>query len=470
MNPRKLGILLAIALVLAVAYNLDTRRVKQKEESEEKAKQLVQMAVDTVSEVRLADATSAIVLRKDDPQDSRYDAKWSLVEPLQAPADSSTIRSLITSLTGATVDRRLKPDERGPLADYSLDPPWKTVTLRNATDTVELHLGAKALTESRAFAMRSSEEDVLVIPSHVRDAADKSLFDLRDKSLFQFDYDAEERIDFRKPGADPLSLVRRSGDWYVAGPVERRADASRVATLVSTLRNERVVKFLDQPAADLSSYGLAEDATSVSVWVRGAEQRLRVGFYHPTDDGVYACREGNSVVYVLDKGFPRKLSEQTQDLVDRKLAATPSYSAEELAVYDVVRSATTLMRKINYAWALVEPASREIDASQSSAAYSAMYDMEAVDFVDEVSPELVPPDKRWFEITIKPSDATKPPERIRIFTTGRDAETVAVLRHGETMPALYTLSGVARFQKALGDLLPKPETTPSAEHVESATP
>src|SRR5262249_7961709 len=112
----------------------------------------------------------------------------------------------------------------------------------------------------------------------------------------------------RRMGDDALEVVKKDGNWHVAQPAERRADAPqwrRRADALAGLKGERVAAYRTK---DLKASGLEPPTAVVTVRLAGdkpAERVLRIGKEEDAKTGArFVAVEGSDVVGVL----PRELS------------------------------------------------------------------------------------------------------------------------------------------------------------------
>src|SRR5437763_12470570 len=65
-----------------------------------------------------------------------------------------------------------------------------------------------------------------------------------------------KRITIDAPGKGKAVLARKDGNWTIATRNNAPADSGAVRRLIDTLQNERVTRFVEDVASNLSQYGL----------------------------------------------------------------------------------------------------------------------------------------------------------------------------------------------------------------------
>ena len=109
-----------------------------------------------------------------------------MVQPIQAPADYTSVEGLIGQLQSAQM-MALKdsPDDLKDLKQYGLDKPEVTATLGAGSSKVVLQLGAAADTVT-VWARDPSKPAVFSIGNGLAEELRKTPFDLRRKEMFEF--------------------------------------------------------------------------------------------------------------------------------------------------------------------------------------------------------------------------------------------------------------------------------------------
>jgi hypothetical protein len=103
------------------------------------------------------------------------------------------------------------------------------------------------------FAPRGS---VYTLPKKIEEILNTKPSDLRDSHLVRIDTNILDRIAIDAPGKGKTVLARKDGNWTIATQNNAPADPGAVRRLIDTLQNERVSRFVEDVASNLSKYGL----------------------------------------------------------------------------------------------------------------------------------------------------------------------------------------------------------------------
>jgi hypothetical protein len=201
---------------------------------------------------------------------------WDIVKPLRARADDGKVGDLISQITSARI-QQFVADDRGDLRPYGLAEPRGSITLFDETEKkdqkVEIGESIKVFGRENKgqtlqigsvpekqkdqiyvrFAPRGS---VYTLPKKTEEILNTKPADLRDNHLVRIDTNILDRITIDAPGKGKTVLARKDANWTIATRNNAPADSGAVQRLIDTLQNERVTRFVEDVASNLSKYGL----------------------------------------------------------------------------------------------------------------------------------------------------------------------------------------------------------------------
>jgi hypothetical protein len=257
MNPRTTGILFLVAAALfAFVYFYEIRGEDARRDAEELAQRLF-------PEVEQGDIVAVSLTTRDGALarlERREDA-WTLVEPLEFPADGFAADGLASSL--ATLVSEVALEDPQPPDEYGLDEGRaRIVRFDVAEEQHELRLGKDTPVGSSTYAATGSGDAVYTVERFKAQSFDKALDELRDKRILDFDQSSIRRIEASWPGgrvvleredaaADTEGAESEATDvWRLRAPLDARADPDAVDDLLSDLSFLRADGFVDDPPPD----------------------------------------------------------------------------------------------------------------------------------------------------------------------------------------------------------------------------
>jgi hypothetical protein len=315
MNPRNTMIL---ALVVA-ALGAFLRGQEEREDAEAAARRLFQgVSAEEIDAVALTASEGELVRLE------RSDEGWRITEPVVFPADEIRADGLASSLAGLSSEAVFEEPE--PLEEYGIgaDP-----TLRFWIGDAEhaLHVGDKTPVGGNTYVKTGAGAEVYAVKSYHASSLTRSLEELRDSKVLDFDRDAVDRIEARWPGGGVV-LERGEEGWRLLEPLETLADADTVDDLLSDLNFLRTDGFIDEVPPD-ADVGLDAPAFEVEIVAGASEEggaptrtRLAIG---ATIDGTHRAVRGS-----VENALYQIAAERLEDF-PRTVAA---YRFKDLADFD----------------------------------------------------------------------------------------------------------------------------------------
>jgi hypothetical protein len=322
MNPRTTAILLLVAAALfAFVYFYEIRGEDARRDAEALGKRLFpeveQGDIDAVS-LTTRDGALARLERREDA--------WTLVEPLEFPADGFAADGLASNL--ATLASEAALEDPQPPAEYGLDEGSARIVRFSVGEAQhELRLGKDTPVGSSAYAATGSDDAVYTVERFKAQSFDKALDELRDKRILDFDESSIRRVEASWPGG--RVLLEREGaapdseaaepeatdGWRLRAPLDARADSDAIDDLLSDLSFLRADGFVDDPPPD-AEVGLEPPAFQIVLSGPAADEggeatrvALAVGGLHGEDQRL--VRAARPSLYVIPASrlddFPREV-------------------------------------------------------------------------------------------------------------------------------------------------------------------
>jgi hypothetical protein len=248
--------LITLVLVAGGFYFFDQRAMEQDRIIEEN----LQLFPFTVEEVEAFWITS----RKDGLRVKihRRDGQWWLAEPIVARGDNEKINSVLSNVVLARKDRTLFEEvDAVKQRELGLETPaLEMVFLVSGIETTILFGGAGP-TNNISYAMLSGDPRVYRIHSDVKSEADKTVYDLRDKSLLTFDPVKLKRFEMNRRGQSRIVVEHHEGRWHLIEPSRARASMENVLEGLFMIKNAEVKAFTGDSFAGPGTLGQDKEAT-----------------------------------------------------------------------------------------------------------------------------------------------------------------------------------------------------------------
>jgi hypothetical protein len=173
-------------------------------------------------------------------------------------------------------------------------------------------------------------------------------------AILKLDANSITRIEFKKKDAEPVVLTKNAGNWEITGPKRFAADQSTVNSTVSSLASLNAERLVDDHAADLKQYGLAQPGLELDLTEKDSKsQKLLIGEATPSGSAVYAMVVGNPRVYTLATYNKSSIDKGVNDLRDKRLLTV---DAGKISRVEVVRKNQTIEFGRNKEdWQILQP-------------------------------------------------------------------------------------------------------------------
>ena len=277
----------ALVLVLAglggYIYYLDHRSPEAAEGAREKP--FASVKADDIEEVQIQAANDTTRLKKSG-------TTWSIVEPVQANADTGELSSITSSLSSFEVSR-VVDDKPADLKGFGLEPPRIDVRFKVKGQGAERRvlLGDKTPTGGDLYAKLPDSPRVFLVPSYLEAAFNKNTFALRDKAVLKVDRQKADGLEI-VAGTTQLAFTKSGESWSIVKPIAARADYAVVEGAIERLSSAQMQGLAENQNAPLKQYGLDAPTASMTIRTGSANATLTLG------------KTENAVVFAKDASRP----------------------------------------------------------------------------------------------------------------------------------------------------------------------
>ena len=221
----KLGKLL-IYLVILVAvmgwlYVVEIRYRPDQKKQEEAGKKIVQLEKDKIVKIGLETPDHGKVEIQKPGND------WVITEPIRTKADKFAVDNLLASIADASAEKVIM-EKDVKWDDYGLDKPDFTVDVSTADKKAEIFFGAANPSKTSYYARVDNDPRLLLVADTLKISLNKSVFDMRDKSVVGIAPEDLERVVVSRKGKQ-IELKREGADkWMMTAPERFRVKNSVV--------------------------------------------------------------------------------------------------------------------------------------------------------------------------------------------------------------------------------------------------
>jgi hypothetical protein len=381
---------------------------------------------------------------------------WSLVAPVAASADRGAADGLATSLATLRVEREVEANPQKP-ADFGLAPPAAEVTFTAKGQERTVKLGAKSPSGVWAYAQEGVKPAVILVPEGILADSQKAPSEYRDKTLVTFDRKDVKTIEVRGPAGQVVAAVGAKGpdEWQLTAPLQAPADREAVSALLEKLRAAKIKEFVTDVPKTLAEYGL-DRPTRVTLGVGEEASRttkaLRFGKAVPEKKGIYAQREGDATVLLLDEELGRSVPASAVALRDKSIFAYDRAKLERVEVESP--KGKVLLALQDGKWRITQPVALPADEGAMSQMLFKTRDLRAKDFVAEDAKRLAAYglDKPQVRVTVWEKDAKEPKALLLAPAKEKDRAYATAVGAGAVGVAAVDAAALTELARGVTDL------------------
>ena len=279
--------------------------------------------------------------------------EWKIIQPVQAKADTKAIEAILSALGSLRAIVFEADGEYNP-ADYGLDQPKITVALRASADEKiqKLQIGSDAETPGRIYVASSKHRTVYAVNKEIYTKLNKTLFDLRDKRVIDFQRTAAHQFTLRQGDTKIVCEKNVEGEWELTAPITLKADGEAVDDLLFGVDALRAVAFVDDQPKNLQPYGLDSPLIEASFIVPNSEPAVLLVGTMKGDD-IYVKAQNAEPVFLVKKELLNLIGMGVAELRDKQLL---DFDADDAAKIVLKHGDVNLTcQKQGTSWRLTHP-------------------------------------------------------------------------------------------------------------------
>lgn len=403
------GLLLLLLLLCALYYGQQYYRVQQKE-SARVARKVFEFAPEDLKQLTIdrIDEEPCKAERTDD-------GSWKILEPNATITPFQMMWERVAERLSQLLNEHTVLSQPSDLAQYGLDAPALVVSGKTKSGTTfDLHFGDIEPTQRNRYA-RLNGGDLFLVTTDTYFELNRSLTDLRHRFLVDDREAAPVEIEFawiwtsdkkKNEGEEetksqpeigeesiPLIVKRDALDapWRIVAPEEAPANHAAVQALSDELQFATCKEFIDNPEA-LSDYGLKPPRARITLKdaVSGRKQTLWIGApdESPDQKGLFAKREGEDAVVVIDPHIVALLPRTPLDWRDKRLLTRRVTDINRLE-YATEFDRFVMEKDADGHWHLTEPTMDKVNERAVSGFLSFFKELEGENFVENVDAQTV---------------------------------------------------------------------------------
>jgi Domain of unknown function (DUF4340) len=187
---------------------------------------------------------------------------WKIVKPVSYLADGAAVRKVLDAMTNMRVVDFVS-DHPTDIARYGLEKPRFTITVhtsgKKGAGSQSLIFGSEQTSngEKRIYVQRAGQAPVYTVGSWELSNLDKSILDLRDKTVLAIDPSKVATITMVSSGKESTFKRVAKGNWdLVAGAKTSPADGAAIDIFLDRVRHLKGNSIVMDPMRDPDTFGM----------------------------------------------------------------------------------------------------------------------------------------------------------------------------------------------------------------------
>lgn len=311
--------------------------------------------------------------------------RWTVVKPLNVPADEFAADALANAIVEARVENQIATTNHK-LKEYGLNNPKVRIAVKLKSKAIHyIDLGVKDPTNTSVYAKIDDGAHVLLLPFGILEISDKPLNDYRERNLMRVvPYDLVSIKTSNAKGG--YELIKKNGHWQINSPVESAIDEAQVTSFLAELTSAKAVDFISDSNKNLSKYGIDQSKIYVTAkLISGGERSIRIGSILK-DGNYYAKVSDYPEVVIVEPSLYDKFNLTSADLRSKRFM---NMSRNDITGIQIRNANVKLSaNKNNDKWIIKEPVDRK-DKQANISKLLDLLDNKAIEVIDTPSGAII---------------------------------------------------------------------------------
>lgn len=179
------------------------------------------------------------------------------------------------------------------------------------------------------------------------------------EKVFAVEADKIDEVTIKSASGERTTLRKTGSDWQIVAPIAAAPDAAEVSGVTSNLSTLEIQRVIDENAADLKQYGLAEPRIEVTFKADGKQQAVQIGDKTPPGSDLYAKLPDQNKVFLIPSYLESSFNKSTFDLRDK---AALKLDRDKVDALEIVAADRQLrFAKADGEWRMTQPAAGRTD-------------------------------------------------------------------------------------------------------------
>ncbi|KPJ89036.1 MAG: hypothetical protein AMS17_03450 [Spirochaetes bacterium DG_61] len=358
-------ILFVVAVIAGFSYwYFIVKKGREKEEAEKEAAYLFEITDKGIARIILREKGKTpielekeVVVERTEGEEEKKVDKWHILSPVVTEGDSTSVSGLVDILKESKKEEVVW-ESLEKKSEYGLDDPDLSIEFvyEGEQELQGIDFGIENITHTKVFAAVRGKSSIYAVPVSLRNSLQKSLLDLRDKTICPYSFEDIDGVTYVSP-VDTFRIEKEGEDWYFV-PERVKASSTRMEIFTGTLRWGDFVEVTRERSEveDFKKYGFTAPRMILNFKISdGSNYLFMVGDYETENNArfYYATRSSDSMIFTINEDLISRLLKTRFELKDRSIF--PNVMIDNVIKVQLERRGTVYsFRKEGEDWAFAD--------------------------------------------------------------------------------------------------------------------
>jgi hypothetical protein len=161
-------------------------------------------------------------------------------------------------------------------------------------------------------------------------------------------------------GGETTVLVKKDAGWQLTEPAATDADPTEASSLATNIASMEQTRVVDENAADLAPYGLAQPRITLAFKGEGGKSgEVHLGDKTPTQGDLYAVKPGDKRVFLVSSYLETTFDKKPFDLRDKRVV---KFERDQVDALEVARGRDAIkLSRTGSDWKVDQPVAGRAD-------------------------------------------------------------------------------------------------------------
>jgi hypothetical protein len=294
------------------------------------------------------DVNQVVVTSSDGPSFTlqKTGSDWALTQPVQAPAETFEVDSLVRGFTDAVTHGQVDTSDTNALSTGLASPRFR-VELVTPGKTVKLAVGDKSAVGDSLYVKLDDQSKAQIIPADVSAKLENGPASYRKKTLIATTSDQIKQVTITRPD-ETLVLEKTGSSWQMVQPQKMAVDDGAASDLLYALTGLQADSFSDSATTPPTAFARpqltvafsTESPTTAPTTGSGWTTVQFGSFEDILKKNVYATLAGSGVVAKVPASAMDAFKKTPLDLRDKKAVDLPTEEVSKIVLQTNLPSTT----------------------------------------------------------------------------------------------------------------------------------